>query len=180
MYNLASQFATFTFTQLTDRLKVMTMASAGESAHVTLCELVRVTLAPFKQASAGQSDLVWNLPAHIAPLCFGCAAVSTASRGVIFCGGKSASWLDQEWGSDGDGSQTAGLLLSSHCCLCRCNGAAATSWCRREDGCIAMWVRQDDKQLGIVSASIARCCPFSNSSPRFCRLKRRPLFSSQL
>ena len=155
-YNLVSQLATFTFTQLTDRLKVMTMASTGESAHVSLCELVRVTLAPFKQASAAQSDLEWNLPAHIAPLCFGCTAVSSSSRGVIFCGGKSASWLDQEWGSEEGGAQTAGLLLAGHCCLCRCNGAAATSWSRKEDGCIALWTRQNDKQLGIVRAWLCR------------------------
>jgi hypothetical protein len=45
--------ATFTFTALTDRLKVLTMSSAGQSAHSSLCELVRVTLAPFTQAHSG-------------------------------------------------------------------------------------------------------------------------------
>lgn len=152
-YNLASQFVTITFTTLTERLKVVTMASAGESAHGTLCELVRVTLAPFKQASAGQSDLVWSLPAHISPLCFGCTAVSSTSRGIIFCGGKSAAWLDQEWGSTGSAADKAGALLAGHCCLCRSNGSSATSWSRRDDGCIALWIREQDRQLGMVSRS---------------------------
>lgn len=149
-YNVASQLATFTFTSLTDRLKVVTMTSAGESAHSTLCELVRVTIAPFKQASAGQSDVHWDLPAHISPLCYGCTAVSSTSRGIIFCGGKSSSWLDQEWGSESGIGETAGFLLASHCRLCRTDGTSAMSWSRKDNGCIAMWVRQHDQQLGII------------------------------
>lgn len=129
------------------------MSSAAQSAHGTLCELVRVTLAPFKQASAGHSDLVWSLPAHISPLCYGCAAVCSTSRAIIFCGGKSASWLDQEWGASGSVADTAGRLLAGHCCLCRSSGSSAMSWGRRDDGCIALWAREGDKQLGIVS-----CC----------------------
>jgi len=75
-YNVQSQFATFTFSVLNDRLKVVTMCSAGGALMASLCELLRVTLAPFKLACAGHTDLEWNLPAHISPLCFGCAAVS--------------------------------------------------------------------------------------------------------
>jgi hypothetical protein len=163
--NIGSQHATFTFTVLTDRLKVVTMSSAGESAHSTLCELVRVTLAPFKQASAGQSDINWDLPAHISPLCYGCTAVSSTSRGIIFCGGKSASWLDQEWGTESGAAETAGLLLASHCRLCRSNGTFAMSWSRKDNGCIAMWVRQHDQQLGIVSLLLRTFIFSSNSSP---------------
>jgi hypothetical protein len=161
-YNVASQLATFTFTSLTDRLKVVTMTSAGESAHSTLCELVRVTIAPFKQASAGQSDVHWDLPAHISPLCYGCAAVSSTSRGIIFCGGKSSSWLDQEWGSESGIGETAGFLLASHCRLCRTDGTSAMSWSRKDNGCIAMWVRQHDQQLGIVSLLVRALFPMSD------------------
>jgi hypothetical protein len=132
---------------------VVTMTTTEQSAHVTLCELVRVTLATFTRSSAGQSDLVWNLPPHISPLCFGCTAVSSTSRGIIFCGGTSASWLDQQWSTDGSPVETAGLLLAGHCCSCRTNGNCATSWSRKDGGCIAMWIRQNDQHLGIVSDS---------------------------
>ena len=123
---------------------------------------------------------MWTLPAHIAPLCYGCAAVSSTSRGLIFCGGKSSSWLDQAWGcSSGGAAETAGLLLASHCFLCRSNGSSATSWSRREDGCIAMWVRQDDKQLGIVRRSARLLVANTDGTRRrYCPPKRRLFFSS--